>query len=59
MLRDSWNHFTVTGSVQDYLEFKNREKEESHREEVRGEGCRGHECDDNRAGSYSNADWRI
>lgn len=59
MVRESWNHFTMTGSVHDYLVYKNQERKESNREEVRGEECRGHECDNNRAGAYSNADQRI
>lgn len=59
MVRDGWNHFAMTGSVHDYLAYKNQESRKSNREEVRGEECRGHECDDNRACAYSNADQRI
>ena len=28
MVRASWNHFTLTGRVDDYLKFKEQEKEE-------------------------------
>ena len=43
MVRASWNHFTLTGRVDDYLKFKEQEKEEqdglgSLKEKVRGYG---------------------
>ena len=50
MVRASWNHFTLTGRVDDYLKFKEQEKEEqgglgSLEEKVRGEQDRGHKRD--------------
>lgn len=59
MVRDDWNHFTMTGSVYDYLAYKNQESRETKLEDIKGDECRGHECDDNRACAYSNANRRI
>lgn len=65
MVRASWNHFTLTGSVDDYLKFKEQEKEEQEKEEqdglgslkekVRGEQDRGHKRDGYGYGAYRNA----
>ena len=60
MVRASWNHFTLTGSVDDYLKFKEQEKEEqdglgSLKEKVRGEQDRGHKRDGYGYGAYRNA----
>ena len=50
MVRASWNHFTLTGRVDDYLKFKEQEKEK-----VRGEQDRGHKRDGYGYGAYRNA----
>lgn len=60
MVRASWNRFTLTGSVDDYLKFKEQEKEEqdglgSLKEKVRGEQDSGHKRDGYGYGAYSNA----
>ena len=54
MVRASWNHFTLTGSVDE------QEKEEqdglgSLKEKVRGEQDRGHKRDGYGYGAYRNA----
>lgn len=61
MVKASWNHFTLTGRVDDYLKFKEQEKEEqgglgSLEEKVRGEQDRGHKRDGYGYGAYRNAD---
>ena len=58
MVRASWNHFTLTGRVDDYLKFKEQEKEEQDglgSEKVRGEQDRGHKRDGYGYGAYRNA----
>lgn len=60
MVRASWNRFTLTGSVDDYLKFKEQEKEEqdglgSLKEKVRGEQDSGHKRDGYGYGAYRNA----
>ncbi|MDE7063050.1 MAG: hypothetical protein K2O73_07380 [Lachnospiraceae bacterium] len=56
MLRDSWDHFTSTGSVHDYLEYKREEHSGKTREEARREQCREQERDGYGYGAYRDAD---
>ena len=60
MVRASWNHFTLTGSVDDYLKFKEHEKDAqvgvgSLKEKVRGEQDRVNKSDCLGYGAYRNA----
>lgn len=55
MLRDSWDHFTTTGSVHDYLEYKREERSGGTGEEVRREQCREQERDGYGYGAYRDA----
>lgn len=55
MLEEGWNHFVISGRIDDYLEYKERKRQDAAQKEVRGDRCRGHECYDNRNGAYSNA----
>ena len=55
MSEENWNHFVVSGKVNDYLEYKAQIRQESKQREVRGDKCGGHECYNNRNGAYSNA----
>lgn len=55
MLRDSWDHFALTGSVHDYLEYKREEQTGATREEARREQCREQERDSYRYGAYRDA----
>lgn len=56
MLRDSWDHFTSTGSVHDYLEYKREEHSGKTREEARREQYREQERDGYGYGAYRDAD---
>lgn len=59
MVRDCWDHFTMTGSVHDYLEYKKQEMTKANQNELRGDRDRGHECDDYGYGAYRDANQRI
>lgn len=55
MTEESWNHFTATGSVSDYLKYRQQTTGQTEAQNTRSERRDGHEYHDNRNGTFVNA----